>query len=299
MKRPAPLQPGDKVAIVSPASAIDPALIEAASGGLAALGYRPVVMPHAAGRSGSYSATDGERLSDMKKAMLDPEVKAILCSRGGYGAVHLLPELDLLPAEAYDKWLVGFSDISALHALWARHGMMSIHGSMARSFTTGINSQPVKALNHLLTGGGMNLEWTSESVSEPLETTGTLHGGNLAVLQALIATPWDDLTAEDTILFIEDIAEPIYKVERIMYQLRLSGRLERYKAIIAGQFTEYKPDANHADMYSMLRRQLAGLPVVYDAPVGHLPGNQPLLHGARVTLSVDGNAIKLFSHTTC
>lgn len=299
MKRPTSLQPGDKVAIVSPASAIDPKLIEAASQGLTALGYRPVVMPHAAGRSGSYSASVDERLSDMKEAMLDREVRAILCSRGGYGAVHLLAELDMMPDEAFDKWLIGFSDISALHSLWARHGMISIHGSMARSFTAGIDSQQVKALNDLLTGGPMNLQWKSESASEPWETTGTLRGGNLAVLQALIATPWDNLTADDTILFIEDIAEPIYKVERIINQLRLSGRLERYNAVIVGQFTDYKPDANYTDMYPMLRDNLGGLPVVYNAPIGHVPDNQPILHGARVILSVDGADVKLFSSATC
>lgn len=293
LRTPPPLSPGDKVAIVSPSSSIDDTLIDAAVAGLTALGYNPVVMPRARGNSGSYAASHACRLQDMTAAMTDPTVKAILCSRGGYGAVHLLESLDSLPHEAYNKWIIGFSDISALHALWVKHGTVSIHGSMARSFVDGASSQRVKELDRLLRGGDTSITWETGLSSGNFDACGTLRGGNLAVLQALIDTPYDDLTPDGTILFIEDIAEPIYKVERMLMQLKLSGRLARYRAVIVGQFTDYRPDRNHASMEDMAAPILdaAGVSYTFGAPIGHIDDNRPVLHGAIATLeNLDGTS---------
>mgnify|MGYP000677022697 CR=1 FL=1 len=116
---PQPLKPGDRIAIVSPASIIDPALVHGAVKALSAQGWEPWVAPHALGQHGTFSGSAAERLSDLRAAITDPGIKAIVCSRGGYGAVHLLEALDRDVADmAEPKWLIGFSDISALHGLW-------------------------------------------------------------------------------------------------------------------------------------------------------------------------------------
>lgn len=288
MTRPKPLQPGDTIAILSPASAIDPALVRGAADTITALGYRPLVMPHALGRSGTYSATATERLADMTRALTDPSVRAILCSRGGYGAVHLLPALDSLLTDP--KWLIGFSDITALHALWARHGIVSIHSSMAKQLALGTDTEPTRRLFDILTGGSPATSWANNTaaINHPGTATGRLVGGNLAVLDALAATPYYTPRPGD-ILFIEDIAEPIYKIERILWRMRLSGLLDRLAGLIIGRFTEYNPDRNYDSMEAMIAGMTshATYPVAFDAPIGHIgPDNLPILHGADATLTV-------------
>lgn len=289
---PPPLHPGARIAIVSPASIIKPELVTKAAAVLAAQGWEPQVAPHALGSSGTMSGTRAERLADMHDAITDPGVKAIICSRGGYGAVHLLQELEpAMKSAGSPKWLIGFSDISALHGLWHRHGMVSVHGSMARHLAMfPADDAPNTALFRLLRHESMpNMEWTGGSpYNRPGTSTGHITGGNLAVLSGLISTPYN-LLLPDSILFIEDIAEPVYKVERMLYQLRLSGVLPRLRGLIVGQFTDYRPDANHPHgMESMIADMTAdyGYPVAFNAPIGHTDSNMPVLEGAAVTLNV-------------
>lgn len=291
---PTPLQKGDTIAIVSPASIIDPTLVERASATLTLLGYKVKVMPHALGAVGSYAGSIDERLEDMTTALLDPEVRAILCSRGGYGCVHLLESLSKLDMNADPKWLIGFSDVSALHALMASRGIVSVHGSMAKALALYPHSEPYNAmLLDILDGKRPTLEFKGHRYNRPGVATGRLLGGNLAVLQALISTPYD--VFNDAILFIEDVAEPIYKVERILYQLRLAGRLDTLKGLIIGQFTLYNPDKNFSDINDMITDVLAGIdiPMAFDAPVGHVKNNMPLLHGATATLSVGDDGVSV------
>ena len=292
MFSPRPLEPGDSIAIVSPASAVNPSYIDAACEAITARGWRPVVMPHARGTHGSYSATADERFDDLSAAFLDPRVRAILCSRGGYGAVQLLERLNRYYLESDPKWLIGFSDISALHALMSRHGIISVHGSMCRALADGGDSSEASGRLFDILTGAERLEYRlpTHPLNHRGQSNGTLRGGNLAVLQALIDTPYDDLQP-DSFLLLEDIAEPIYNVERSMYQLRLSGRLERLSGLIIGQFTEYKPDRNYDDMYAMLADMTRDcrFPIVFGAPFGHVDGNMPLLHGAQTLLDVSGS----------
>ena len=290
---PRPIEKGDRIAIVSPASAVDPALIDGACRTIESRGYEPVVMPHAKGRRGTYSGTADERFDDLSAAFLDPSIRAIVCSRGGYGAVHLLERLDRYYLEADPKWLVGFSDISALHALMRRHKIVSLHASMCKGLCDS-ESESTRRTFELLEGGENVYTLPSHPLNRPGDTSGVLLGGNLAVLQALIDTRFDDLQP-DSILVIEDIAEPIYKVERILNQLRLSDRLERLNGLIVGQFTEYKSDSNHDDMYAMIAEMVEpyDFAVAFDAPFGHIAGNMPLRHGASSLLTVTANGVTL------
>lgn len=291
---PAPLCKGDTIAIVTPASIIDPTLVERAGATLKLLGYNVRVMPHALGKNGSYSGSIEERLEDMTAALLDNEVRAILCSRGGYGCVHLLDRLASLDLNADPKWIIGFSDVSALHALMANRGIVSIHSSMAKALALYPHNSPFNAmLLDMLGGKRPALEFPAHKYNRNGTATGILSGGNLAVLQALIDTPYDIFS--DRILFIEDVAEPIYKVERILYQLRLSGRLSRLKGLIIGRFTLYQADKNFNDIYDMMAPLLEGLhiPVAFDAPIGHISENRPVLHGATATLETSGDCSRI------
>lgn len=290
---PALLRSGDAVAIVSPASVIDPLLVEGAANALMRHGFKVKIGAHALGRCGTYSGSVAERLSDMVGALRDPEVRAVLCSRGGYGCVHLL---SALVREVTPKWLVGFSDVSALHALWHRCGVCSVHASMAKHLALFPPDDPANvALLRLLTTGIMpDVEWAGSKWDRHGAVSGTLLGGNLAVLDGLAGTEFDLLRA-DAVLFIEDIAEPVYKVERILYRLKLSGALARLRGLVVGQFTDYRPDANHESMEAMIAAMVSDYdyPVAMNAPVGHVDDNRPLLEGGRVRLEVTGAGARL------
>lgn len=301
---PRSLTAGDKVAIISPASPVQEEFIDQAVDYLRVRSFEPVVFPHAKGpKSGSYAADFPGRLDDFIAAYTMPDIKAIVCTRGGYGAVHLLPHIPGNLLRENPKWIVGFSDISALHALSLSQGVASIHGPMTKHFTP--ENPEAEEVMGILKGEGMPeivtigdnyLPDNQEGVAE-----GILIGGNLAVLDGLAATPFDLFVRaldEDAVIFIEDIAEPIYKVERILYRLLMQGVLTKAKGLVIGQFTEYKPDANYSSMEKMIsdflkRNRLTQLPVGYGFPIGHIEGNHPVIEGQRVRLECEKRTAKL------
>lgn len=299
IKFPRPLKPGDKIAICSPAGRIKENIVHDAADVLRAEGYRVEIMPHALGRYGNFSGTPQERYSDLKAAFEDPEVRAILCSRGGYGVVHIMDRLAQLPLEDDPKWVIGFSDISALHALMASKGIASVHASMCAHIKEGADDPDNRDLLAILRGEKPVHIFDSHPYDRQGLATGILRGGNLAVLAELINTPYD-IIQPDTILFLEDVSEPIYKIERIFYQLRLSGVLDKIKGLVIGQFTEYKPDDNYADMETMIRDAVAGydFPVAFNVPIGHVDHNVPVIESAKVTLKVSpsGRNSLIFHH---
>lgn len=288
------LKPGDSVAIVSPASIVNPDYIDGAARFLKSEGLRPVVMPHANGpASGSFAATDADRLADLLDAWREPTVRAILCSRGGYGCNHLLPLIPVDTVRDNPKWLIGFSDISALHALSLRAGVVSMHAPMAKHLTLlPSDHYCTRAMMRMLTEG-LPVEYIvpGHPLNRPGEAEGMLVGGNLAVINGLGATPFDPVTRateQPVILFIEDISEAIYAVERMLIRLRLAGQLDRVAGLIVGAFTEYRPDRNHPDMETMISRLLGDVPfpVAYGFPAGHTDDNLPLALGAHARIAV-------------
>ncbi len=286
---PQPLHPGDTIAIVSPSSKILPEYIDGAIARLESWGYRTVIGAHAYGNHGNFAGTPEERLYDLRMALHDPEVKAILCARGGYGAVHLLD--DITPQEIRDnaKWIIGFSDISALHAAWVNAGVASLHAPMCKHLTLEPDSQASTCYLRAILSGTMP-QYQVEA--HPFNRNGVAHarvvGGNMAVLCGLLRTPYD-IFQENTILFIEDVGERTYKVERMLYNLELAGVLPRLAGLIVGQFTDYKEDPGMcATMYEMIAARVAryNYPVAFGFPVGHVTDNHPIIEGAEATLSV-------------
>jgi len=292
---PPALKEGDKIAIVSPAGISRAQNVYNALPVLQELGWEPYTSKHAFGRHGTYSGTDDERYADLEEALLDPEVKAILCSRGGYGAVHLLERLDKLPLRENAKWIIGFSDISALHALMSRHGIASIHGPMARHIATHSgNDADSQALFGILQGKPQTFEIAPHPLNRPGEATAPLLGGNMAVLNGLIGTPFD-MFKPGIILFIEDVSEPIYKIERMMYQLKLSGILGQLSGLIVGDFTEYSPDIDNESMESMIAGMVReyDYPVAFGVPFGHAKNIMPLVESIEATLTVTPEGVTI------
>ena len=284
---PKPLKKGDTIAILSPAGSVNPEHVECAIPVLKEQGWDVIVMPHTLGNYGNYSGTISERYSDLKDAFLNPSVRAILCSRGGYGVVHLMDSLNQLPLNDDPKWVIGYSDISALHALMSTKGIASIHASMTSHIRKGAEDIDNQMLFKILKGEAPAYTFDGHQYDRLGQCSGKIIGGNVAVIAELINTPYD-IIEDDTILFIEDIAEPIYKIERIMYQLRLSGVLPRLRGLIVGQFTEYKPDNSYADMETMIYDMVSPYeyPVAFNVPIGHVEHNIPIIESAKATLKV-------------
>ena len=287
---------GDKIAIVSPASRIKPEYVDGACRVIEQMGYVPVVSEHCKGMSGGYSGTVQQRVDDFLQALHDDSVRAILCSRGGYGAVHLLEYLDADDIASNAKWLIGFSDISALHAAMVNAGVVSVHASMAKHLTLfGADDYATTVLRGILQGELPRYEVPSHDYNKCGVVEGRLTGGNMAVLTGLLDTEYDLLSQGD-ILFIEDVGEPVYKIERMLYNLRLSGVLPMLGGMIVGRFTEYaNPDGNGESMEQMVRRMMKpyDIPMAFDFPVGHIDENVPMLEGADVRLEVTDNVTTL------
>lgn len=296
------LHEGDKVVILSPSSKIDKAFLKGAVKRLTSWGLHPVLARHAGSSHGTYAGTVGQRLEDLQAAMDDPDTRAILCSRGGYGAVHLVGKLDFSRFRESPKWLIGFSDITALHNLWQREGFASLHAPMARHLTVEPEDDfCTQALHDILTGAAATPAGCFGYTCEPHKLNrrgtaeGTLRGGNFAVFNGLRGTPYD-IPADGTVLFIEDVGERPHAIERMMYNLKLGGMLERLSGLIIGQFTEYEEKKLLGkELYGALAELVKeyDYPVCFNFPVGHVPMNLPLINGAPVRLDVDRKGVKL------
>ena len=293
---PEPLRKGDTLAILAPASIVKKEYVEEAARLFSAEGYDVRVLGSAVSEgTGSYSAPKDVRIAEFLEAWKDPSVRCILCARGGYGAIHLLEDLDETLSFDNPKWLVGFSDISALHALMNRHEIVSLHAPMVKHLATRGHDAATRMLLRALRGEH-NLEITgpTSSFNIPGEATGRLVGGNLAVLNSLASTRFDMLSSpltDDCILYLEDISEAIYAVERMLFRLRMAGVFNHTKGIIIGRFTEYRPDRNFKDMETMIATRfkewgIDNIPVAFDFPIGHIECNMPILNSAPAKLTV-------------
>lgn len=296
MQFPPFLKPDDKVAIISPASKIDKMLLKGAMARLSSWGLSPYLEKHADGSKGYYSGSIKDRVSDFQHAIDDKDVRAILCSRGGYGAVHLMDKLDFSKFRESPKWLIGFSDITALHCLIQHEGIASLHAPMAKQLTVeSADDLCTNYLKDILFGKLPDYKVASHSMNHHGNAKGVLRGGNMSVFYGLRGTPFD-IPADGTILFIEDVGERPHCIERIMYDLKLGGVLERLSGLIIGQFTEYEENKElgkelYGAIYDLVKEY--DYPICFDFPVGHVTDNRPLIEGAEVELTVDKKGVEL------
>ena len=217
---------------------------------------------------GFLAGDDARRLEELHAALRDPTVDAIVCARGGYGAMRLLPSIDLALVGSARKLLVGFSDVTALHALWQRAGLRSLHGAMVAALGRLPEARVARWMqaveSHVPFEGHAPVWSTRGRVVAPVV------GGNLAILAALSGTPFFP-PVDDAILLIEDVGEAPYRVDRMLTTLRLSGALARCAGVLVGDFTRCEPQKDGRDVDTVLRDRLGdlGIPVLMRVPVGH------------------------------
>ena len=285
------LHEGDTIAIISPSSATDTATINGGIRTLEKWGYHCVIGPNALNDYHGFAGTIDERLSDLLWALRNPSVKAIMCSRGGDGAAHLLARLSLDTLRQYPKPIIGFSDITALLCAEARAGVKGIHGSMCWALKTYEGNDTIsQTLRRMLQGELPTYRVAPHPLNIKARAEGIVVGGNLSVYNDLAGSDFDPLLLDGIILFMEDTGEGMSKVDRMLHNIEVRGLLSHIRGIIVGQFNKYKhPENGFEDMYAMLHEYMKHyqIPVCFDFPVGHAHlRNFPLLTGAKATLEV-------------
>ena len=298
---PTPLKTGDTIAVISPSSVPDSATVAKGCATLRSWGYVPVVGAHALSSYHGFAGTADERATDLLWALRNPSIKAIICSRGGDGAVQVLQRIPLKEFRNHPKWIMGFSDVTALHSAEVAAGVMSVHCSMCDGIAMrGERDSVNMILRKLLQGELPTYQAPAHPLNQQGEATGILVGGNFSVFCGLAGSEYDFLNRADEglILFIEDTDESMTKVDRMLHQLEIRGVLSKLNGIIVGHFSKYKsPENGFADMYEMLHEYLQHyqIPVCYDFPVGHHSGkNYPMVEGCKMNLKVgqDGTLIQ-------
>ncbi len=288
-EQPAYLKPGDKVALISPSYFTPMENVEKTADVLRSWGLEPVVGPNVGKiADGRYGGTVAERVSDIRWALSDPDVKAIICNRGGYGTIQLINELTLAELKANPKWLVGFSDITTLHGLLTRSGVMSIHGTMSSFLAAGGKDATSTLMRDLLLGSVPRYEVPSHPQNIIGSSSGILVGGNLCTFVPNIGTQADATNGRDLILFIEEVEESMHNIDRQFNILAMNGVLARCRGIILGEFTDCGSEFTYENVESMLCKYLAdyNIPVLCGFPAGHGDINLPLVMGAPVTIDV-------------
>ena len=290
---------GARVALVAPAGPLrGEEDLARAEQNVRSFGWEPVVGRHALARSGYLAGTDAERLADVNRAFADESVDAVWCIRGGYGAMRLLEQIDYAALRRRPKALIGYSDITALHAAVAtRCEIVTYHGPTARAVLTPFSRD---SLARALTRSGQPCGAApSGATLFPGRARGRLIGGNLALLCALAGTPYAP-DYENAILVVEDVNEPVYRIDRMLMQLRLTGALGRCAGLAFGAFTDIPSSAPEESGGARTLSEVlaetatrAGVPCVSGIPVGHIDDQWTLAFGATVELDADARSLTM------
>jgi muramoyltetrapeptide carboxypeptidase len=281
------LSRGDAIRVIAPSSPFDGELF-ARGVELLRGRYEVRVDPGVHERHGYLAGDDARRVDELRRALAEPDTKAILCARGGYGAMRLLSALDLAAVRSAEKLLVGFSDVTALHALFLRAGLRTIHGPMVAR----IGRDGQAAMDPLVEALEGRPQLTFRGAGEAAVVEGTLLGGNLALVASLVGTgQLPDLRG--AILFLEDVGERPYRLDRMLTQLELAGVLDGLAGLALGGFDDCDPGPDGVRARDVLvgTAQRLELPYVFDLPFGHGPVNLPLPLGVRARLEGDTLAL--------
>jgi muramoyltetrapeptide carboxypeptidase len=238
-----------------------------------------------------FSGSDEERLADLQEMLDNPYIHAVLCARGGYGTSRIVDNLNFKLFRKHPKWIIGFSDITVLHShLYANYKIASLHAPMAAAFNDGANNPYVESLRQALAGESAVYECAAAPYNREGTAKGELVGGNLALLAHLVGTP-SDIKTKHRILFIEDVGEYLYNVDRMLLQLKRAEKLENLAGLIVGSFTENKDTERTfgKDVHEIIHEHVKeyDYPVCFGFPVGHVKENYALKVGASYRLDVD------------
>jgi muramoyltetrapeptide carboxypeptidase len=295
------LEPGARVALVAPAGPLQkPEELARAEGNARTFGWEPIVALHVSDRTGYLAGHDKDRLNDINVALRDPNIDAIWCVRGGYGIIRILDGIDYDALSRTPKPIIGYSDITALHAAVQRKcRLISYHGPTAREPLSDFSRDSLeRAVIHQTDscGAAPNAREINPGTAE-----GRLVGGNLAVLASLCGTPFmADLS--DGILILEDINEPVYRIDRMLQQLRLSGAFNGCKAIAFGECVKCPDDAGGGgrplDEILGETAHALGVPCLAGIPIGHIDSQWTIPLGATATLDTKARTLTVTSYTS-
>lgn len=296
MKIPDFIKPGDKVAIVAPASFIRGNIDEAVSI-LESWGVEVHLAQSVTAVHHQFAGDDALRAQDLQEALDNPEIKAVFAARGGYGSVRIIDQIDFTKFIQKPKWLVGFSDITVFHShIQQSCQVPTIHGQMPKSFVDG-TSASLATLKAALFGQKIDFSYTQKVFPNRTgEAKGVLTGGNLAILQSIISSP-SDVNYDGKILFIEDVGEQYYNIDRMLWTLKRANKLAGLNGLIVGGFTSMK-DSNPSfgqSVEEIVMDKVAEYkyPVAFAYPAGHIDDNHALMMGREVKLSTTKTKVTL------
>lgn len=292
MVTPKYLKGGDKIAVIAPAGKIEKSIVDSAKEKLESWGLNVVLGKHVFKEHFQFAGTNVERLSDLQKALDDESVKAILCARGGYGLIQIVDQLDFTTFQKHPKWIIGFSDISILHSyIHSNFGIETFHAPMAAGLK---DKASAETLRKSLFGENLSYEQNTQVLSKKGTANGILVGGNLAILCSLIGSN-SDIGTKGKILFIEDIGEYLYRLDRMMWTLKRSGKLDQLAGLIVGDFNDMKDNESPfgKTAYEIIAEAVKdyNYPVCIGFPAGHKKENRTMILGRKVNLSIRDNTI--------
>ena len=297
MIQPPQLAPGNTIGILCPAGAIPLEKVTICAQVLESWGYQVRIGKTVGTQFGHFSASDLDRQNELQSMMDDPEIHAILCARGGYGLSRIISELNFTKIKAHPKWVIGFSDITILHAALQKQGIQSIHGPMSAGFGKGDAGLPyIMALKQMLEGAALPVEAKAHPANLLGHSEGNLVGGNLCLMTHLIGGE-NQLDTKGKILCFEDVGEYHYNVDRMLIQCKNAGLLDGLAGLVVGGFTEMKDEAAEfgETVIDMILRITKGAnyPICFDFPISHDLNNMPVQLGATYQLAVTENATVL------
>ena len=288
MIQPPALNPGDLIYITAPAKLMDTQAVTYAKKHLEENGFKVLISKNCLGKHHYFSGTDEERLWDLQFGIDHPDVRAILCARGGYGSIRLVDRINWANMLREPKWLIGFSDITVFHHRLNKLGVQSIHGSMPINFEKNTEAALTTLVN-TLKGSWPQFLLPSNQSNKVGIATGNLIGGNLSIVYSMLGTD-DQYDFEDSILFLEDLGEHYYQVERMFFALKKSGDFQKIKGLIIGGISELEdtdpPLGRTIEEIVLDQLMFTRIPVLFNFPGGHIEDNRAMVFGKKIQLTV-------------
>ncbi|WP_336962154.1 LD-carboxypeptidase [Chryseobacterium contaminans] len=296
---PKALKKGAKIAVISPAGAVDASQLEKGIKLIKSKGFEPVLGEHLYTKFSNgynYAGTEKERIKDINWALNDKEVGAVWASRGGYGCQHLIQHLKFKNFTENPKWYIGYSDNTVIQSFLLKKGYASIHGQTIKTSSFGVTDESYDLIFDILKGKTPKYSLKSHSLNKKGNIEGELVGGNLALIYALLGTKYS-FDFKDKILFIEDIGENFYALDRMIMSLELAGVFTKIKGLIVGGMTNMGDEKDNKEYeasfdefaYKLISERISKykFPVVFGFPNGHIKDNRPLLIGGTVKVKID------------